>query len=263
MGMGIYSSNSNVKVYTIKNPDGSAAGTIRITKSAKKKPKPLRYNFKYISSKILMSKTSDSAGKALVTARVNIGVLQRKLKTGDFDDKEVELAIIHAKKMERIARKKLQNLQKEETAKQQASCQDKINARRISESKNTGKEKMHEISEKELRKLRKELQELMKKNLKKTANELTGSVHNDMEPNDLELLKKKHRANELWEIMEADRKYLQALFNKLQREKEEVSKENCSYGSEGVSLELSGSEVPVQTPETPIMGEGGNINLSI
>ena len=261
MGIGIYSGNSNVKIYTIKNPDGSVAGTIRITKSAKKKPKPLRYNFKYISSKILTSKTSDSAGKALVTAQVNIGVLQRKLKTGDFDDKEVKLAIIHAKKMERIARKKLKNLQKEENAKRQASCQDKTDVRKISEPKNT--EKMHEISEEELRKLMHEVQGLMRQTSKKTANELTGSVHNDMEADGLELLMKKHRTNELWEIMEANRKYLQALFNKLQRQKEEASKENCSYGSEGVSLELSGSKVPVQTPETPIMSEGENINLSV
>lgn len=84
MGIGFYSNINNVKEYTIKNPDGSVAGTIRITKPAKKKPKRLQYNFKYVSTRILMSKTSESAGKALATAQSNIGALYRKLKLGIF-----------------------------------------------------------------------------------------------------------------------------------------------------------------------------------
>ncbi|MDE6627396.1 MAG: hypothetical protein K2K56_13660 [Lachnospiraceae bacterium] len=269
MAIGFYSNSYDVKEYTIKNQDGSVAGTIRIKKPVKKKTKRLNYNFKYISNKIFMSKTSDSAGRALATAQVNIGALHRKLKTGQFDEKEVELAIIHAKKLERVARKKLKHLQEEENAKQRGSCQDNTDENGVSgledSKKDSKEEKVPEISEEELRKLTKELQKLMEETMKETmeqtADELMGSIHRDMDDDDLELLKKKHRAKELREILEADMKYLKAFFNKLQKEKEEASKGQCS--SEGVSLEISGVEMPVQTSEAPIIAEGGGIDLSI
>lgn len=268
MAIGFYS-NYDVKEYTIKNRDGSTAGTIRIKKSAKKKTKRLNYNFKYISDKILMSKTSDNAGRALATAQSNIGALYRKLKTGQFDEKEVELAIIHAKKLERVARKKMKHLREEENAKQRGSCQDEIDENGVSgleDSKEDSKEeKISEISEEELRKLTNELQKLMEETMKETmeqtADELIGTVHRDMDEDDLELLKKKHRAKELQEILDADMKYLKAFFNKLQKEKEEASKEH--FSSEGVSLEIAGAEVPVQTAELPVAAEGGGIDLSI
>ncbi len=265
MGIGFYSNINNVKEYTIKNPDGSVAGTIRITKPAKKKPKRLQYNFKYVSTRILMSKTSESAGKALATAQSNIGALYRKLKLGIFDEKEVELALLHAKKLERTARKKLKHLQEEEYAKRRGSCQDKMKENDISGLKDEKEENTPEIEEEELRKLMKELQKLMdetvKDSMEQTADELIGSIHKDMDDDDLERLKKKHRAKELREIIEADMDYLKAVFHKLQKEKEEASKENCS--SEGVSLEISGAEMPVQTSEMPVMAEGGSIDLAI
>lgn len=265
MALGFYSNAYDVKEYTIKNRDGSVAGTIRIKKSAKKKTKRLNYNFKYISDKILMSKTSNNAGRALATAQANIGALYRKLKTGQFDEKEVELAIIHAKKLERVARKKIKHLREEETAKQRGSCQDNMDENDISDSKNAKKEKVPEINEEELEKLVNELQKLMEETMKETmeqtADELIGTVHRDMNDDDLELLKKKHRAKEIREIIEADMKYLKAFFNKLQKEKEEASKEH--FSSEGVSLEISGTEMPVQASEIPAMSEGGSIDLSI
>lgn len=265
MAIGFYSNTYDVKEYTIKNRDGSAAGTIRIKKSAKKKTKRLNYNFKYISDKILMSKTSDNAGRALATAQSNIGALYRKLKTGQFDEKEVELAIIHAKKLERVARKKIKHLREEENAKQRGFCQDTIDENDVSDPKDAEEEKVPEISEEELRKLMNELQKLMEETMKETmeqtADELSGSIHQNMDDDDLALLKKKHRAKELREILEADMKYLKAFFNKLQKEKEEASKEH--FGSEGVSLEISGAEMPVQTSEPPVMSEGGSIDLSI
>lgn len=265
MGIGFHSNIYDVKEYIMKNPDGSVAGTIRIKKSAKKKTKRLQYNFKFISSKILMSKTSESAGKALATAQSNIGALYRKLKLGIFDEKEVELALLHAKKLERTARKKLKHLREEEYAKQRGSCQDKMKENRISGLKDEKEEEAPGIKEEELRKLMKELQKLMEETMKEAmeqnTDELIGSIHKDMDDDDLERLKKKHRAKELQEIIEADMDYLKAVFHKLQKEKEEAAKGNCS--SEGVSLEISGAEMPVQTSEMPVMAEGGSIDLAI
>ncbi|MCM1180193.1 MAG: hypothetical protein NC347_08060 [Clostridium sp.] len=264
MGIGFYSNSYDVKEYTIKNPDGSIAGRIRITKSAKKKPKKLNYNFKYISNKILMSNTSNSAGKALATAQVNISVLQKKLKTGQFDDKEVELAIIHAKKIERAARKKLKHLQEEENARQRGACKEEAEEDGFSGLEEAKDEKVPELKEEELQKLMKELQKLMeetmKDSLEKIADEQIGSVHQNMSEDDLDRFKKKNRAKELREILEADLKYLKAFFNKLQKEKEEAAK-GCS-GSEGVSLEISGQEIPVQTSDMPITAES-SIDVTI
>ena len=56
-----------------------------------------------------------------------------------------------------------------------------------------------------------------------------------MDPEDLEMLKKKHRAKELRKITEADMEYLKALFNELEKEKQD--------NQNGVSLELAGIEV--------------------
>lgn len=131
----------------MKNSDGSVAGTIRIKKSAKKKTKRLQYNFKFISSKILMSKTSENAGKALATAQSNIGALYRKFKLSIFDEKEVELVLLHAKKLERTARKKLKHLREEEYAKRRGSCQDKMKENGISSLKDKKEEEAPEIKE--------------------------------------------------------------------------------------------------------------------
>ena len=45
----------------------------------------------------------------------------------------------------------------------------------------------------------------------------------EMDPEDLEQLKKKHRAEELREIMEADMRYLKAMFDRLAKEKQQQS----------------------------------------
>ena len=101
-------------------------------------------------------------------------------------------------------------------------------------------------------------------------------VQKDMEPEDLEQLKKKHRAEELQEIMEADMKYLKALFNRLEREKREGVSWSSNNGSSpsvqstqsdsarGVSLQLAGTDIPVeQTAEVPAaaIAEGASVDI--
>ncbi len=60
-------------------------------------------------------------------------------------------------------------------------------------------------------------------------------------------------------------KYLKALFNQMEREQQEAS-------SSGVSLELSGVDIPIQIDERsaaevassmPMLAEGGNIDVSV
>ena len=80
---------------------------------------------------------------------------------------------------------------------------------------------------------------------------------------------RKHRSEEQKEIIEADMKYLKAVFNKLQKEKEASSgaaasayaNANADYG--GVSLELGGAEIPIDAgvpADIAITTEGANID---
>ena len=90
------------------------------------------------------------------------------------------------------------------------------------------------------------------------ADELLGGVQEDMEPEELERLKKKHRSEELRELMEADMKYLRDLFGKLAREKQENS-----GGSGSVSLQLGGTEMPVPVPVEAAAPEGGSVDVTV
>ncbi len=81
-------------------------------------------------------------------------------------------------------------------------------------------------------------------NLDEMAEALSGS----MTPEDLEQLKVKHRSDEARDILKADLKYLKALFDRLQSEKENAGKASFA-GSEdtGVALSLGGMDMPVTT----------------
>ncbi len=76
--------------------------------------KKLQYNFKKISSQIVRSKNSVSARKAVQSAKREIMRLKRLKANGEYDEEEVQLAIDHAKAMEKVAKKKVAHLEQEE-----------------------------------------------------------------------------------------------------------------------------------------------------
>ncbi len=84
------------------------------TKAASLEKKKLHYNFKKISSQIVRSKNSVSARKAVQTARHEVARLKRLKGSGEYDDEELQLAIDHAKSMEKVAKKKVHHLEQEE-----------------------------------------------------------------------------------------------------------------------------------------------------
>ena len=244
MGMMVGRSNPNKRVIQIKNFDGSVAGTISISKSSKKKTKRLNYNFKSVSSQILLAKTSNSAGKAVTKARGMVAMLLRKSSSGEYDSQELEHAVIHARKMERIAKKRMRHLKQEEEIEQKgksAEAEDEL-MDGLEESSAEEEEEL-ELSEEELQRLMEEYEELMQESmeemmqesmeelmqqasLEELSEEFCGAVY-EMEPEDLEQLKKKHRSDEMREIMDADMKYLRAVFQKLEKERQELSETVC------------------------------------
>ena len=81
------------------------------------KLKKLKYHYKDISSKIMRSKTSAMARQVVSEAKREVLRLKREKQSGKYDSEEIDAAIVHAKAMERIARKKMKHLEEEEMAK--------------------------------------------------------------------------------------------------------------------------------------------------
>ncbi len=260
------------------NIKGNVVGTIRTSRSSKssnnskKKKKPLQYNFKQISSQIMLSKTPANARKVLTKARGKVAELLKKQSSGNFDDRELRAAIVHAKKMERIAKKRMKHLQQEEDAKQNNNQTDNMEDQELEMEDIFRNDELDEkeVIDDELLKIMEELQALMKESMDDLMNslsneaefndlveEVAGIIEEELEPEELDRLKKKHRADELREIAEADMKYLRALFDKLEKDKQSSPINN------NVSLELSGEEIPVEVIAEPVMVEGGIIDCSI
>lgn len=270
MSMMIGTRNSNVTKYTFKKPDGSVAGTMTIRNPSQKKLKRLQYNFKEISTLIMRTRTSSNARQVMSKAFIKVMSLRSKLRTGEYDDKEVQSAILHAEQLTRVARKRMKHLREEESAKKHGGvCEGDLEEETLEidlEEENPENIEDAGISEEELKELMCELEEKLQEleramtdanELSELSDELILTEEHNLDPEDLELLKKKHRAEELRDIMEADMKYLKAMFEKLAKEKQE----NSSQSSNGVSLELGGIEIPVESMEAPIPVEGQSVDL--
>lgn len=294
----VIKSGNTVTTRTIlRRADGTCMGTISVTKPARKKTRRLNYNFKEISAMILRTKTSGSARQVAARARGKVALLKQRLKCGEYDDKELESAIIHAEKMERVARKRMRHLQEEEMAKRGGPCFGELEE----ECKEPVPQQEEESEEPELdsrqqeavlrerqqelqREMQREMQRMMQEMMEEAQREMAelsdmeelsdalGGKSANLDPEDLKELKRKHRLEEQREIMEADMAYLKALFNKLAQEKQQASGSTGSESSgnergggyeSGVSLELGGMEMPVDPAQAPAMPEGGSIDATV
>ncbi len=287
--------NKERRVIQLKNPDGTSAGTISVTrtiKSAQKKKKKVGYNFKQISAQILRSRTSVGAGKAALKARSVKAMLARKLLSEDYDKSELRAAIIHAAKMERIAKKRKKHMEEEEQAAQTGVYmeqwenyeeEDWMAGFEDLSSESTG------LSQEELEALMRELEAMMAEAMQDMAEieglgelteELTASVQVNISPEDLERLKKKHRMDEMREIADADMKYLKAMFQKLEQERRSAgsSLPGSSGGSDqsggstvirgisgmgGMTHQMAIAQSTMQAMNTPTMAEGANVDVSL
>lgn len=279
MGLSIGSvshTKNNTTRIELKNRDGSSAGTLTIHRATvKKKPKKLRYNFKRLSNQIMQSRTSLNAKQLTSRSKFQIADLRLKLSSGDYDYTEVHNALKHAEKIARIAKKKLKHLQEEEFYEKTGAAAAEEEQEELEESS----EGLNTIdtsgmSQEEMERLMKEIQEEMQKieeemeeamNSRDYLSEFMQGGGGEMSPKDLEELKKKHRTEEMKDIMEADLEYLKAFFNKLSKEKEEGSSNTSSDSAgniTGVSLELGGMEIPVDAVEAPVPVEGGNVDVT-
>lgn len=231
------------------------AKAIQKQKVKSKKKKKLNYNYKKISRQITMNNTSTGARRVITKAREEVVSLLRKQMSGKYDETDLRHAIIHARKMERIARRKKKHLEEEEKAaatgkglvEEGADSNEDEELKKIEES-------MEGVSEEELEKLEElmeEYEELMQEmeaagGLDDIMREYMGASEQEMSPEEVDELRKKHRADEMKDIVEADMKYLKALFNKLAREKQEGVQQTFQQETNpAVSLQIQGVDIPV------------------
>ena len=250
--------------------------------SGKKKRKKLQYNFKRLSNQIMRTKTSINAKQLTTKTKFQIADLRMKLISGDYDYVEIHNALTHAEKIARVAKKRLKNLQEEESI-EKAGRRGMTEPEEMREQREEDEEFIDTsaMSREELEQLMKELEEEMEK-IEEELEEVTKSQDlmekfvqgssRQMDPKDLELLKKKHRADELRDIMKADMEYLKALFDKFAKEKEasasgsfggesDSSSADAYGGITGVSLQLGGMDIPVEAPQAPVEVAGTNVDV--
>ncbi len=106
--------NCDKTVTQIKDYNGNVVGTFSVTKSKKKKMKKLNYHHKELSARVLRSNSVGSARAAMTAIQHKTAVLQKQLRSGEYQEREVRSAIAHAQKMERAARKRMKHFEQED-----------------------------------------------------------------------------------------------------------------------------------------------------
>lgn len=280
-GMGIGMNSSGTRHIQIKDAYGRVTGSISISSGKNKKTKKLKYNLKQISSQILQTKTSFSAARVANLAKIKVSMLKQKLGTGEYDSDELRLAIAHAERIARVAKKRKRHLQEEEKIKQNAESAEDIFEEELDEENDDyifeDLSELEDLGGLEGEELQKRLQEYeaMLIDLMRELEESSESdemeeladlsiIPDTCDEHYYERIKKKHRADELKDIVEADMKYLKAIFEKYSREMQEAKSGSSGSGntssSSGVSMQLSGVEMPIMLSEVPVEDIGGNID---
>lgn len=251
------------------NSEGQHCGGISKSEPVKLpawKKKRFPYNHKEISAQLMRTKTPGEANRVAARARRRVAQILRSKRNSLYDEAEIEAALLHAEQMERVAIKRRKNLEIEEQAErgieqteteemlkgeEEAQRAEAVSGTEGSEGTLAEEDTLNGMSEEDIEKVMRELEQALDEMEKieksaedfaETMDEMSEALSGDMEPADLEEMKKKHRADEQRDIVRADMKYLKALFDKLAREKAQAK----------VAAALSGlsSSTPTE-PRTP------------
>lgn len=248
--------------------------------------KKLKYQFKNISSKILRSKTSQAAKQAAGQAQREVLRLKRQKQSGDCDSDEIEAAINHAKAMERVAKKKAKHLEEEELAKAAGGiwqgekvCTDE-EERTPETDQNTDAEaeeeydypeldqfllqtgdlmaEMSDFTSEMMQELSDSMRDMMDELGMDELSDTVLSVKKDIDPADLKMMKIKHRNKEMKEIVKADAEYLKAVFDRLEKMKDNPvipagSGMSLSGGSSGTAFSADAAGIGVPVAPAPVI----------
>lgn len=188
---------------------------------SQERKKQLNYNPREISSAILRANKSQSAGRIAVQAKGKLANLLKCKGTGQYNESELNMAIIHAKRMVRCAQMKTRNLRQEERSRKQYENEAKAELRQ-------------EKSEAKARAARKERELEQKYNLER----MQRVQKEKSQKRDLMRQKKFHRSQERSKLNEADMDYLKQQIRELH-----FSENNNAAVNIGVVLDLSAQAV--------------------
>ena len=272
----IRTGNTERRITKLYNINGSYAGTISVTRPSStngKKKRRSDYSFKQVSAQVLSAKTSDKASQVRTSIGMKLNLLYKRRKGGEYDEEEITRAILHAEQLLRACKKKEKHLKMEEAAEKHmkgSTVEDREDP--LEEAAADEKEQTLEAEEFQalMEKLELDMEEMYEKaeeavEFDEELEELSKAMSGDMEPQDLKQMKLKHRSEEQRDILQADLKYLKALFDRLQAEKESNGKGSSSrtYSGSGVIMTFDGMDVPVE-PEAPIPAEaGGTVDTTL
>ncbi len=253
------------------------------------KPK-VHYNFKELSTKIQRAKDSVSAGQAVIAAKRKVAEMKRKLAGGDGDSEEIELALNHAKQMERAANKKKRHLELEEmiasvgkrdenrdktekAVADMASAYSELFKEKLNEAEDglmkeqTGifievteklKERGEELTEEMVEELDAAIEDVTSEE-KKILEELSEAIEGleildpHMDERELHKFKLKHRNSEDKELLKADMDYLKEYLKMVEDRGQEALKAYAGQGmggSFGFSAEMTFAQ-PVNPEPMP------------
>ena len=197
--------------------------------------------------------------------RAQIADLKAKQATGEYDEEDILAAIAHAEALAAAADERANNLEKEELAErklERKELEEQLFGEEDEEDSvllpiedntvlNEAQKRMEREIEKEMQKLLEQMQQEMTEELsedmEKMTEELSGEnpldaldemadvLSGNLSKEDIEEMKKKHRASEDMMIARADMDYLKAKFSQLQRQKEAVKS--------GAAFSLAGQQM--------------------
>ena len=278
MMMGI--SSPNTRRLEFRDKGGKVVGsvTIKSAKSQETKKKRLPYSYKEISTRLLNAKKSGNAHQVLISAKQKVASLRLMYKGGVYDDNEIFNALMHAQAITRVAKKRRKHLEEEERVEHKGGpCEAELEEKtEQGTAKQLREEDPSDVNLQRMQKLMEQYERMMEEAMKaleriddmdEFSEDMGISVRQSMDPEDLEMMKKKHRADEMKEIMEADMKYLKAMFDKFEKEKQTIGSNAYGmngYDRNGVSLQLGGMSISTSaSPSAAAVVEGGTIDTAV
>ena len=179
--------------------------------------KKLNYNYQRVSSTIMRAKTSTQAGLALSSASAALAAVKRQAASGQYKSSDVEIALQHAQRMVRTARKKVNNMRTEAAHK-------KLDNRTVNGAKQKPKAKKIAVEVKRQQKIFDLEKELLRKQRKEQNS---------------------NRRNEMMELTLADMTYLKRRIEQLKQEGyNQFSSDQDSFTAsmEGMAAAAAGQE---------------------
>lgn len=150
------------------------------------KKKALRYSYKKVSGSVMRAKTLSQASSALTSAISNLNSLKRKSMTGKYDEDEIEIALKHAKKMVRTAKKKMNHFKYEQKQDQSDDAYVGNKKKEMTQSVTTKKQDNEDVQQ-QIRLLEDQLESVKKQRSKGNRKDENIDIMNS----DMEYLRKK------------------------------------------------------------------------